>query len=225
VIDSSSVFANKELVMDKIICVGKNYEEHIKELGDAPPAKPVIFLKPPSVLRQANLRECLDLALPVDRGSVHHECEMVVRLKKSGFRMGLDEAQNAIESVTVGLDMTLREEQSVLKKAGSPWTTAKVFVDSAVIGPWIEIKDFPMFLESEFCLKVNGLLRQRATSLQMIFNPTQCISYISEYFPLCAGDIIFTGTPKGVNSVVPGDAGVLTFGPIEFGVRWHGLKP
>lgn len=210
--------------MDKIVCVGKNYEEHAKELGDFVPTKPVIFLKPPSVLRQFGASESLNLVVPIGRGSVHHECEMVIQLRKGGFRMSFDQARQSIGAVTVGLDMTLREQQAVLKKSGSPWTIAKVFPDSAVIGPWVAIEKFSNYLETPFALKVNGVLRQEGFPQQMTLSPTECIAYMSEYFPLCVGDIIFTGTPKGVNSVVPGDLGVLTFGPIEFSVLWHGTK-
>lgn len=211
--------------MDKIVCVGKNYEEHAKELGDVVPAKPVLFLKPPSVMRQARQGESLDLVTPVDRGSVHHECELVIQLKNGGFRMSPLEAESAIGAVTVGLDMTLRDEQAALKKAGSPWTVAKVFPDSAVIGPWVPVEKVTSYLDSVFSLKINGQLRQESCARQMTLSPVDCIVYISEKFPLCSGDVIFTGTPKGVNSIVPGDAGVLTFESIEFSVLWHGLKP
>jgi len=210
--------------MDKIICVGKNYLEHAKELGDAVPAKPVVFLKPASVLRQAEFKERLNLSIPTDRGSVHHECELVIQLKTGGFHLTHGEAERAIGAVTVGLDMTLRDEQAALKKAGSPWTVAKVFPDSGVIGSWVDISQFSNFLDEPFSLKVNGTLRQQGFARQMTLSPAACIAYLSENFPLCAGDIIFTGTPKGVNSVHPGDIGVLTFGPIEFSVLWHGLK-
>lgn len=215
----------KRNFMDKIICVGKNYEEHAKELGDAIPAKPVLFLKPPSVLKQARNGEALQLTIPTDRGSVHHECELVIQLKNGGFQMDRLEAEQAIGAVSVGLDMTLRDQQSSLKKAGSPWTISKVFPDSAVVGPWFSIEKFTNYLETTFSLKINGQLRQQDSPRHMILDPIECIMYMSQNFPLCSGDIIFTGTPKGVNAVVPGDAGVLTFGPVEFSVVWHGLKP
>ncbi|MFM8313944.1 MAG: fumarylacetoacetate hydrolase family protein, partial [Deltaproteobacteria bacterium] len=136
--------------MDKIVCVGKNYIEHAKELGDQVPEKPVLFLKPPSVLKQAHSRESLDVFIPTDQGSVHHECEIVIRLKKGGFRLTEMEAEKCIGKVSVGLDMTLRDKQAALKKAGSPWTTAKVFPDSAIVGPWVAVDDFPNFLETPF---------------------------------------------------------------------------
>lgn len=211
--------------MDKIVCVGKNYIEHAKELGDAVPAKPVLFLKPPSILRQVSSETSLDLFLPVDRGAVHHECEIVIQLKQGGFRMTEAEASKAMGAVSVGLDMTLRDQQMVLKKAGNPWTVSKVFTDSAVIGPWMPVEKFSDWPTTTFSLKVNGILKQEGVASQMTLNPRQCIAYISEHFPLCAGDSIFTGTPKGVGPVEPGDAAVLKFGPIEFSVLWHALKP
>jgi 2-keto-4-pentenoate hydratase/2-oxohepta-3-ene-1,7-dioic acid hydratase in catechol pathway len=211
--------------MDKIVCVGKNYIEHAKELGDAVPAKPVLFLKPPSVLRQNSHSISMDLFLPVGRGSIHHECEIVIQLRKGGFRISEAEAFQAIGAVSVGLDMTLREEQSALKKAGSPWTVSKVFTDSAVVGPLVPVEKFTDWLTTPFSLKVNGAPRQEGVASQMTLSPEKCIAYISEHFPLCAGDLIFTGTPKGVSAVEPGDAAVLKFGSIEFSVLWHALKP
>lgn len=211
--------------MDKIVCVGKNYLEHAKELGDVVPEKPVIFLKPPSVLRSVAQNQSIDLNIPCDRGAVHHECEIVLQLKSGGYRLSVEEAKKAIGAVTVGLDMTLRDVQAHLKKTGSPWTIAKVFPDSAIVGPWQTIDQLPKYLETHFSFKVNGNLRQEGTATQMTLSPAECVAYLSEQFPLCPGDLIFTGTPKGVASVVPGDAAVLTFGPIQYHVKWHGLKP
>ncbi len=210
--------------MDKIICVGKNYAEHVKELGDITVDKPVIFLKPPSVLRQAKQGETLTVSMPTHQGSVHHECEIVFQLKAGGFQMTETEAERCIGAVSVGLDMTLRDKQAILKKTGAPWTIAKVFQDSAIIGPWRSLEEFPQFSNAVFSLKVNGELRQEGRATEMTFSPPKCIAYISEHFPLCAGDIIFTGTPKGVNSILPSDTGNLNFGPIQFSVQWYELK-
>src|SRR4051812_18036008 len=112
--------------MDKIVCVGKNYRKHAEELGDKQPAKPVLFLKPPSVLVEVPSGEGL-LDYPDDRGQVDHECEMVVRLKKGGQRWNTEQALKAIDAVTLGLDMTLRIVQRQQKDAGLPWEVAKVF--------------------------------------------------------------------------------------------------
>lgn len=128
--------------IDKIVCVGKNYLEHAKELGDPVPEKPVLFLKPPSVLQQASTwGEHLSLEFPTEDNAVQPECEIVLRMAHDGYKMTLEEARNAISDVSLGLDMTLRIRQSELKKQGHPWTTAKVFKDAAILGPWIGISN------------------------------------------------------------------------------------
>src|SRR5258708_6102141 len=129
--------------MDKMICVGKNYLEHAKELGDAIPEKPVLFLKPPSAsLLVDRAGRKVEAILPQGRGSIHHECEILIRINERG----------AIDAVSLGLDMTLRDVQADLKKKGHPWELSKVFKNSAIIGPWIPIRDFPDYLEEEFTL-------------------------------------------------------------------------
>lgn len=208
--------------MDKIICLGKNYLEHAKELGDAVPEKPVIFIKPPSILLQAEAnRETLQALLPKDSGEVHHECEIVVKLKHGGHKMSAIDASRSIGSVTVGLDMTLRELQAKLKKAGHPWTTAKVFQHSAILGPFLSIDEFSDFEKAAFSLTVNGKEVQTGNAGQMLFKIAEGISYISQSFPLCEGDLIFTGTPKGVGPVKAGDVGKLKYGSIEYSVEWR----
>jgi len=197
--------------MDKIICLGKNYWEHAQEMGEAQPERPVIFLKPPSVLvSAAKLEEGLALSLPLQRGSVHHECEIVLRLGKT----------NEIEAVTLGLDMTLRDVQSELKKKGQPWTVSKVFSHSAVIGPWIPLNDFKNWEQTQFEFFLNGKLRQSGSSQDMMLKPEEMVSYLEGFFPLCQGDLIFTGTPAGVGPVVSGDSARLSWGPIEYEVHW-----
>jgi 2-keto-4-pentenoate hydratase/2-oxohepta-3-ene-1,7-dioic acid hydratase in catechol pathway len=197
--------------MDKIVCLGKNYSEHAKELGEATPEKPVIFIKPPSVLMQATQNgQKLALQLPQGRGEVHHECEIVVRL---GNEM-------TIEALTLGLDMTLRDVQSGLKKSGHPWTISKVFRDSAVVGPWIKPAEFPNWENQEFNLEINGDLKQKGHATEMILKVSESINYIRQFFPLCPGDLIFTGTPQGVGSVQAGTLGKLKWGPIEYEVSW-----
>jgi 2-keto-4-pentenoate hydratase/2-oxohepta-3-ene-1,7-dioic acid hydratase in catechol pathway len=197
--------------MDKIVCLGKNYSEHAKELGEAAPEKPVIFIKPPSVLMQATQNgQKLALQLPKGRGEVHHECEIVVRLGN----------QMTIEALTLGLDMTLRDVQSGLKKSGHPWTISKVFRDSAVVGPWIKPSEFPNWENQEFNLEINGVLKQKGHAKDMILKATDSIHYIRQFFPLCPGDLIFTGTPQGVGSVQSGALGKLQWGPIEYEVSW-----
>ena len=202
--------------MDKIVCIGKNYREHAKELGDAVPEKPVLFLKPPSVLGIANNR--LEAKLPTGVGSIHHECEIVLKLSRGGYRMTEAEAAHAIEAVTLGLDMTLRDRQAVLKKNGHPWTTAKVFPDSAIAGPWRPLSGLRA---TPFTFHLDGQCRQTGVASDMSFSPEQCIAYASEFFPLCPGDLLFTGTPAGVGEVKPGQTAILKWGEIEYSVVWN----
>ncbi len=210
--------------MDKIICLGKNYLDHAKELGDAVPEKPVLFLKPPSVLKQAySAGEVLELKLPrKDAGAVHHECEIVLKLSQGGFELSIEEAAAAIESVTLGLDMTLRERQAGLKKAGHPWEISKVFPSSAVAGPWVKVRDFADYLDREFSFELDGTVKQKGTGRQMMFGVAACVAHASQYFELIPGDIVFTGTPAGVGPVLPGQKARLSWGPIQYFVQWSG---
>ena len=198
--------------MDKLVCVGKNYLDHAKELGDAVPEMPVLFLKPPSASLQAeSFDETLVVGLPQNHGSVHPELEIVVRL----------DAHLQIDAVTLGLDMTLRDVQSRLKKEGHPWELAKVFRGAALIGPWIPLQEFPRYLEEPFTLTVSGKLRQEGRGTQMRLSPTECIRYAATHFPLCPGDALFTGTPAGVGQVQPGDPAELKWGNrVVLRVRW-----
>ena len=206
---------------DKIICFGKNYLDHAKELGDAIPDKPVIFLKPSSVLKQATQwSETLSLVLPDSNSDVHYECEVVLKLKKGGFRMSVAEAKAAIGSVSLGLDMTLRTLQATLKKNGHPWTTAKVFIDSAVVGPWIALNEFPDYMETEFSLSINNQIKQQALPKQMLFHPVDLIVYASQFFPLCDGDLIYTGTPAGVGPVQVNTKVILKWSNYQYSVAW-----
>jgi len=197
--------------MDKIICLGKNYSEHAKEMGESQPEKPVIFLKPPSILKSVRTtEERLELSLSKERGQVHHECEIVLRL---GSRL-------EIEAVTLGLDMTLRDVQSDLKKKGQPWTISKVFTDSAVVGPWVKLEDFSKWESTPFEFSLNGVLKQKGSANEMILRVKDILSFVGDFFPLCPGDLIFTGTPSGVGPVATGSVGQLKWGPIQYEVIW-----
>ena len=212
--------------MDKIVCVGKNDLDHARELGDPVPERPVVFLKPPSILRAATSEgDPLVLGIPRDAGALHHEVEIVLRLDKGGSRLDVKEAERLIGAVTVGLDMTLRDRQAALKKAGHPWTTGKVFADAAVVGPWRRVSEFPNYLQEKFSFALDGQLRQEGFGKDMLFSPAECLAYLSECFPLCPGDVIFTGTPAGVGPVTSGQKGVLSWGPIRYAVQWKGDAP
>lgn len=199
------------MTIDKIICIGKNYLEHARELGDATPEKPVVFLKPPSVLKQASHWDTkVILHFPAGIEAVDYETEIVLKIK-----------QGQIEAVTLGLDMTLRDRQSLLKKNGHPWTTAKVFVDAAIIGPWIPVQDFQDFMHVPFNLTVDSVLKQKAIGAEMTFKPDTLLPFINEFFPICEGDLIFTGTPAGVVSVKIGSQAILSWGKYQYTVEWQ----
>ena len=207
--------------VDKIVCVGKNYLDHALELGGEVPKDPVLFLKPFSVVKQAtSWGEELCLDFPSDDSAVQPECEIVLRVAHDGFHMSLETAKNAISSVTLGLDMTLRTRQTQLKNLGHPWTISKVFKDSAVLGPWVPYDSFKNYMTDEFQLIIDGHLRQCATGQEMRMHPTELLVYISQFFPLKKGDIIFTGTPAGVTSVSRGTIAKLRWGKYNYGVIW-----
>lgn len=206
--------------MDKIVCVGKNYMDHAKELGDVIPETPVLFIKPKSILRAAVDHEELSLIIPQVFGSLHFEAEIVLRLDKGGYQLDLKEAEKAIGAVSIGLDMTLRDLQVKQKKNGHPWTTSKVFPDSAVVGPWLRVSEFANYLDEKFTFSLDDRIKQENFGKNMMMNPIECVSYISKFFPLVAGDLIFTGTPEGVGPVVAGQRGVLSYGSIRYSVAW-----
>jgi fumarylpyruvate hydrolase len=188
--------------MDKIICLGKNYAAHAHEMKEALPARPVLFLKPPSCLTE--MKDGGGLTLPWERGEIHHELEVVLKLYK----------KNVI-AVALGLDLTLRELQKKLKEQGHPWEIAKSFRHSALVTPFVGQRDFPDWRTAEFRLAVNGEVRQRASLPQALFSPDQAIHLANDHFPLCDGDLVFTGTPEGVGPLKPGDHLQLDWGPIS----------
>lgn len=205
--------------MDKIVCIGKNYHDHVLELGDTPVTQPVLFLKPPSALRQCQ-HWGDQLKVPLGDNEVHYECEIVLQLRHGGYKMSLDEARNAIGAYTLGLDMTLRKEQSLLKSKGHPWTISKVFPNAAIIGPWIESDSNMEFLNSTFQFTLDNNLKQKASGNDMMYKPAELIMYASSFFQLCAGDVIFTGTPAGVGQVVKNSIGVLEISGHKYSVEW-----
>ena len=191
------------LVMDKIICLGKNYTDHITEMKEEAPDLPVLFLKPPSVFKE--IKNQGQISLPWHRGLIHHECEVVFKLyKKNIIGLGL------------GLDLTLRETQKELKLKGQPWEISKVFKNSAIVTPIQGVRDFLNWQETTFSLKVNGQLRQQSKLSNAIMKPNDIIHYIDKYFPINDGDLVFTGTPSGVGPLYPGDTIEMNYGPIDY---------
>ncbi len=193
--------SSNEMEIRKIVCVGRNYAEHAKELGNEVPEKPVIFLKPASSVIFSGEK----IIYPSFSNEMHHETELVLLIGKQIKDGSQEEAEEAIEGYGVGLDMTLRDIQGELKRKGHPWTIAKCFDTSAVLSDFILKKDYRLTLEEEISLKVNGEIRQNEKLSLMLFPPVRIVQYISSLMTLEVGDLIFTGTPKGVGKVEKGD--------------------
>jgi 5-carboxymethyl-2-hydroxymuconate isomerase len=192
---------NREFVVGKIACVGKNYLEHAKELGDAVPEKPVIFLKPSSSIIFSGEK----IVYPEFSKSLHYETELVLLIGKTGKKISKENALNHIAAYTVGLDMTLRDLQAEAKRLGHPWTISKCFDTSTVLGEFVPSSEIKNPNNLDIKLWVNGELKQSDNTSNMIFSVEKIVEYLSFYFTLEEGDIIFTGTPKGVGEVKVGD--------------------
>jgi len=193
--------SNKEFTVGKIVCVGRNYAEHAKELGNEVPEKPVIFLKPSSAL----IFTGDEIVYPSFSAEMHHEVELVLLIGEKIKNGNITEAENAIAGYGVGLDMTLRDIQNDLKKNGHPWTIAKCFDTSAVISDFILKGNYKLTLDEEISLSVNDETRQKDRLNKMIFKPPQLVEYVTSLMTLEEGDLLFTGTPKGVGKVNKGD--------------------
>jgi 2-keto-4-pentenoate hydratase/2-oxohepta-3-ene-1,7-dioic acid hydratase in catechol pathway len=183
----------------KIFCVGRNYADHAKELNNAVPDKPVIFMKPDTAL----LKNGEPFYYPDFSTDIHPEIELVLKVCKEGKNVSEKFAPKYVSEIGVGLDFTARDLQSELKTKGLPWEIAKAFNGSALAGGFKPLTDFAQ--THTFQLKVNDAVRQSGTSTDMIFGFAHIISYISKFFTLRTGDLIFTGTPAGVGSVQIGD--------------------
>ena len=189
--------SNKEFVVGKIVCVGRNYAEHAKELGNEVPEKPVVFLKPTSAIIDSG--DCIKY--PPFSDDMNHEVELVLLIGKNVKDASIEEAENAITGYGVGLDMTLRDVQSKLKSKGHPWTIAKGFDTSAVLSDFALKENYKLSLDEEIFLSVNDEERQRDKLNKMLFKPAELVQYLSSLMTLEKGDLIFTGTPKGVSKV------------------------
>ena len=193
--------SSKKFTIGKIVCVGRNYAEHAKELGNEVPKKPVIFLKPASAVIYSGDK----IIKPAFGNDLHHEVELVLLIGKRAKDVNEKEAEEVITGYGLGLDMTLRDVQNQLKGKGDPWTISKCFDTSAVLSDFVLKESYKLTLNEEITLSVNGTIRQKELLNKMIFNPAQIVEYISSLMTLEEGDLIFTGTPRGVSKVVPGD--------------------
>lgn len=206
--------SNKTYAIGKIICLGRNYVEHIIELGNTQSENPVIFLRPPSNVIYSGDK----IVYPDYSNDMHHETELLLLIGKTIKNAGYEEAQEAIIGYGVGLDMTLRDIQSQVKSKGHPWEISKCFDTSAVISEFIAKEDYALTLNEKITLKLNGEIRQNDPLNKMILKPVEAVMFISKYMTIEEGDIVFTGTPAGVSKVEKGDklkAEITNIGSLE----------
>jgi 2-keto-4-pentenoate hydratase/2-oxohepta-3-ene-1,7-dioic acid hydratase in catechol pathway len=185
----------------KIICIGRNYANHIEELQNERPAEPVVFMKPDSAI----LLKQHPFVIPEFSDEIHHEIEIIVKINKVGKYIEPKFAHKYYEEISVGIDFTARDLQEKLKAKGLPWEKAKAFDGSAVIGEFLPKSQFSSLENLTFELTNNDKTVQMGDSSFMLWKIDELISYVSQYFTLKIGDIIFTGTPEGVAVVRPDD--------------------
>ena len=189
----------------RIYCVGRNYEEHAKEMGFTGREPPFFFMKPADAVLPVEAGQTVQMPYPSLTGNLHHEIELVAAIGKGGRAIA---AANALEHVfgyAVGLDMTRRDLQNDMKKQGRPWCIGKGFDHSAPIGPITPVAQAGDVAQAAIWLQVNGADRQRSTVAQLIWNIAETIEHLSAAWELQPGDLIYTGTPEGVGAVVRGD--------------------
>ena len=185
----------------RVYCIGRNYAAHAIEMGHDPDREaPFFFQKNPN-----NLDSTGTFPYPPHTSDVHHEAELTVVLKAGGTNIAVEDALDLVYGYALSLDMTRRDLQGEMKKAGRPWEIGKAFERSAPIGPIHTVSEVGHLDSGAITLKVNSELRQQGDLNQLIWKTSEMISYLSEYFELAAGDVIMTGTPSGVGPVVKGD--------------------
>ncbi len=185
----------------KLLAIGRNYVEHIQELNNERPEEPVIFLKPDSAI----IRKNAPFFFPSFSKEIHHEIELLVKINRVGKNIQEKFAHKYYHEIGLGIDFTARDLQSKAKSKGLPWTIAKGFDGSAPISPFLPKTEFPDLQNLNFGLEIDGEIRQKGNTSLMLFSIDYIISYLSKFFTLKRGDIIFTGTPKGVGPVKVGN--------------------
>ena len=185
----------------KIICIGRNYAAHIEELKNEKPGKPVVFLKPDTAL----LKGGAAFFHPDFSENIHHEVELVLKISKEGKYIQPQFAYRYFEEIGLGIDFTARDLQDQCKAKGLPWEIAKAFNGSAPIGDFKPVTAFADLKDIDFHLEINGELKQKGNTSLMLFDFATIIAYVSQFFTLKKGDLIYTGTPAGVGPVKIGD--------------------
>ncbi len=197
-----------------IYCIGRNYAAHAKELGNEIQGEPVVFLK------SEDARRGLESApMAFANETFHFEAELVLKIGRQ-ISLGQKANWNDVDGVTLGLDLTRRGVQEELKKKGLPWTLAKSFKGSAVVGPWVERKKFTDLSRILFSLAVNGAVRQKGDTSLMLFPVPYILTFLASFNDLQIGDLVFTGTPEGVGPIKAGDSFDLTF--MDQGITFSG---
>ena len=185
----------------KIICIGRNYIDHIKELSNQKPMNPVVFLKPDSAVIAKNQ----NFIIPSFSNEIHHEVELVIKINKVGKHIDKSFSHKYYDEIGLGIDFTARDIQSNLKEKGHPWEKSKAFDNSCMVGNFLKKEKLEDISKIEFSLKKNNEVVQSGCSNDMLWKIDELISYVSQYFTLKIGDLIFTGTPSGVSKVESGD--------------------
>ena len=185
----------------KIICIGRNYIDHIKELSNQKPMNPVVFLKPDSAVIAKNQ----NFIIPSFSNEIHHEVELVIKINKVGKHIDKSFSHKYYDEIGLGIDFTARDIQNNLKEKGHPWEKSKAFDNSCMVGKFLKKEKLEDISKIQFSLKKNNEIVQSGCSNDMLWKIDELISYVSQYFTLKIGDLIFTGTPSGVSKVESGD--------------------
>lgn len=185
----------------KIICIGRNYAEHAKEMNAAVPTEPVFFLKPDTAI----IKDNQPFYYPDFSKEIHHEVELVLKINKPGKNIDAQFAHKYYDEIGIGIDFTARDIQAKCKEKGLPWEKAKAFDGSAPIGKFVDKKKISNLNSIHFYLNINGKLVQKGNTSDLLFSFDAVIAYVSKFFTLKTGDLIYTGTPEGVGPVAIGD--------------------
>lgn len=213
-VSSVEVLGGGRFPVRRIFCIGRNYADHVKEMGGDPKSDPPVFFTKPA---DAVVETGSIIPYPQATANLHYEGELVIALKGGGRNLkGRDDAGALIFGQAAGCDLTRRDFQAAAKKAGGPWDAAKGFDNSAPVGMIARIEDFPpdLFDDARVTLSVNGAVKQNAALRQMIWSVPEIITALSQLFELRAGDLVFTGTPDGVGPLAAGDRVEVSVGPL-----------
>jgi 2-keto-4-pentenoate hydratase/2-oxohepta-3-ene-1,7-dioic acid hydratase in catechol pathway len=199
--ESAPITQTIHLPVGKVVCVGRNYMDHIRELDNEVSEIPLLFMKPSTAI--VDMRE--DLVLPINQGECHNELELAVLIGKKLSKADTQQASTAVRGLGLGLDLTLRDEQKRLKSAGQPWERAKSFDGSCPLSPFVLVESLDPNSHFTFQLELNDELVQNGDTRLMLTPILQLVSEISQHFTLLPGDVVLTGTPKGVGPLREGD--------------------